>query len=362
MLKSTPPLSETAGFRLATILLTLGLLFAVVSPVEAEAAPACAAESDTPIEVLDASTGSDEFSEFGDAEFEGFGEEDFTEEITTGPVHPPRKGFWCTGTYYVLAALLLTIIAGILVRFQATRKLRYLVLLASLVVLGFYRGGCPCMISGFQDFFFWLMGQSIRWHKLLWFLGLIPLAYLFGKVWCGWVCHLGAFQEFLYKENNLKFLQSRGFQKGLKITQYVATAVLTVQVFVTRTNIFIHYDPFKVGFNLLSPRPLGWVLLFILLLSSLLIYRPFCRGFCPIGLVLGWISRIPGAFRLQKTAFCNACTLCRNKCLSLAIDENCVIDEQECILCGDCLESCRRNGVTTSVPGPAGNEPENTRS
>ena len=137
------------------------------------------------------------------------------------------------------------------------------------------------------------MGQEVRVHSLVWFLGLIPLTYLFGKVWCGWVCHLGAFQEFLYRANNFKFLKGEGAQKTLRILQYTMFATLMIQLMVTKTNIFIHYDPFKVAFNLRSFHTLGWVLLGLLLLTSLFIYRPFCRGVCPVGLVLGWVSKIP---------------------------------------------------------------------
>ena len=43
--------------------------------------------------------------------------------------------------YWALAVLAYTILAGVFVRFNATRKLRGLFLMLGLVILGFYRGG-----------------------------------------------------------------------------------------------------------------------------------------------------------------------------------------------------------------------------
>ena len=98
-----------------------------------------------------------------------------------------------------LIALLATVISGFAFKYWRKKGLRYLFLLSSLVFLGFYSGGCPCMISSFQNFILLLLGEPVQWLSLIWVLALLPITYFFGKVWCGWVCHLGAFQEFLFK-------------------------------------------------------------------------------------------------------------------------------------------------------------------
>jgi hypothetical protein len=65
----------------------------------------------------------------------------------------------------------------VLLRYSWFRRLRPLILLTSLIVLGFFNGGCPCMISSMQNFVLWSFGESVRVHSLFWFLALLPLTY-----------------------------------------------------------------------------------------------------------------------------------------------------------------------------------------
>lgn len=285
---------------------------------------------------------TDDAFENMDDEFESFNDSEVSQVIESENEHP--AGF-PRGLKFGLGALVFTIMAGIMVRFRTMRYFRTIFLLGSLVILGFMNGGCPCSISSFQNLWLWLMGQDVKTHTLIWFLALIPITYIFGKVWCGWVCHLGAFQEFLYRTNKIKFLKSEKTQKILKILLYVMFAALMIQLFVTKTNIFIHYDPFKVAFNLTSYHKLGWILLGILLLTSLFIYRPFCRGVCPVGLVLGWVSKIPGALKLQANDHCTSCRACTRNCLNQSIDTEINFKSQDCIMCGECLDNCKKGAI-----------------
>ena len=140
---------------------------------------------------------------------------------------------------------------------------------------------------------------GVSWVSMLWFLGLLLLTYFFGKVWCGWLCHLGGLQDFLFKVTGWYFLSSQKSQRVLNYIQIGLLATLLVQLLITRSNIYVHYDPFKVAFNLISANTTGYILLVLLLLSSVLIYRPFCRMACPVGLILGWVTLIPGARKLK---------------------------------------------------------------
>ena len=278
----------------------------------------------------------DEFSEFEEyEESEKSEEQQIVSDDTNQNKKHNRFPIWA------LIGLGFTILAGIFVRFKVTRKFRLLFLLLSLIVLGFYSGGCPCPISSFQHLILGALGSEVHWQNLIWFLGLIPLTYLFGCVWCGWVCHLGALQEFIFKSSKLNFLKSETAQKVMKILRYILFVVLIVQLLITQTNLFKPIDPFRVAFNLTSLYTTGWILLAILLLSSLFIYRPFCKSACPIGLILGFIKKIPGASIIGTSEDCNGCSVCINSCNMQAIrkNEKClVLDNQDCIDCGECLD------------------------
>jgi polyferredoxin len=250
--------------------------------------------------------------------------------------------------WWILSALAATIVAGFLVKFRGTRNLRGFFLLVSLVAFGFYAGGCPCPIMSFQHVLFSIIGIKTEWVKMLWFLGLIPVTYIFGKVWCGWICHLGALQEFLFIPGKIKILQTERAQKIMRIIRMVLLVALIIQILITRTNLFKTIDPFKVAFNLQASNTIGWVLLVLLLLSSVVIFRPFCKTVCPIGLILGWISKIPGASILSPQKECVGCKVCDNSCKINAITNDGKIsklDNQECIACGNCASDCKKGSM-----------------
>lgn len=280
----------------------------------------------------------DEFSEF-----ESIDESEFVEEIdkeSTG------KGGGHKGFKVAISSLLATVLAGLFYRYRRLRHTRSLFLLSSLLVLGFYFGGCPCPISSFQNLWLWALGKDVCWRPLIWFLGLIPVTYFFGRVWCGWVCHLGALQEFIHVHERFSFLQGKKATKIMRTIQILLLVTLVIQLLVTRENLFIHIDPFKVAFNLRSFYLTGWILLGLLLISSLYIYRPFCRSVCPVGLILGWVSQIPGAAVLDKNAECTSCRKCASVCRMQAIDRELNFRPSDCIMCGECKDMCKKDGLS----------------
>ncbi len=299
----------------------------------------------------------DEFEEFTPADssdqFQSTDEfQEFSQDTSAKKSEVKEASLWQDPLFIkTLIIFLITALAGILVRYQWGRNLRGIFLIGMIVWLGFISGACPCMISSMSYLILWLLGFDVTWVKFLWFLGLIPLTYLFGRVWCGWVCHLGALQEILHIPTKTKFLKSKTAQRALKILQYASLAALIIQLLITRTYLWQEIDPFKVAFNLYSSTITGYILLGVLIISSLFSYRPFCRGFCPVGLILSWVAKIPGASILTIKSECNGCGSCDKSCKYEAIrkDKNVLIlDNKECIRCGDCMNTCKKEGLLFS--------------
>ena len=281
----------------------------------------------------------DEFSESTEDEFNEFSDEN--EEIT----EPTHKTNW-NRFNWAIGILFATFIAGIFVRHEKTRKLRPLFLLAAVVILGFYRGG-PGIISSFQNTFLFIIGVSWKWTAGVLFVGVVILTYFQGKVFCGWICYLGAIQEFLYI-GKIKVLQSEKAQEVMRIIRYVLLAIILVQLVITQTIEWSKIGPFKVIFNLYSPNITGYVLLVILLVSSLFIHRPFCKMVCPAGLIFGWVTKIPGAAVLGITNSCAGCKTCNTSCNINAItreNNTSKLDNQECIMCGECMNDCKIKSI-----------------
>lgn len=252
--------------------------------------------------------------------------------------------------FFPILSLIMTALAGIFIRFPATRKLRGLFLALSAAVLGFYVGACPCPISSFSYTIIAMTGGNFIWENMLWFLALIPLTYIFHKTWCGWVCHLGALQEFLFiPANKLDFLKTRKAQSVMKYMRYALVVLLIVQLIITHSYLFNKIDPFKTAYNLgFNAGYIEWILLGLLILTSVFMYRPFCKAACPIGLVLGWVSKLPGAAVLDKNEDCVSCTICASGCNQQAIyreNKISILDNKECIACGECMNHCKKCSI-----------------
>ena len=299
--------------------------------------------SDVAEEFVESASDEDELESFDD--FESLDDGEVVELAEVGP----SGGDHHRGFRFALVALLFTVVAGFFVRFKRLRTLRTAFLLGSLIVLGFWNGGCPCPISSFQNLVLWTMNVDVKVHSIVWFVGLVPVTYVFGRVWCGWVCHLGALQEFLHKPSAIGALRSERAQNIMRWLRYGLFAALIVQLVFMKENLFVHIDPFKVAFNLRSFYLTGWILLAILLVSSLYLYRPFCRSACPVGLVLGWVSRLPHASKLGINDDCRTCKLCTTACAPQAIqraNREIRVRYEDCIACGTCMDACRKECIS----------------
>ncbi|GAB4283638.1 MAG: hypothetical protein Kow0068_08520 [Marinilabiliales bacterium] len=318
----------------------------------------------------DSVTTDDEFGEFSD-----FSEDEFSEFSDTCAAHCTQQ---CQQTsaktqaennrfYWILTVLIATFIAGILVRFKQTRNLRAFFLVASLLVIGFYKTACTaCPVVSFQNLILEFTGIigihdiSISWKN--WYLipALIPITYLFGRVYCGWICHLGALQEILYRPN-FKFLQKPKNQLILKIIRYILLTTLLIQLFIMGSIYWCRIDPFINIFGisgflqyLIELQKFDFemyiviALIIILIISSIISFRPFCRTACPVGLILGLVTKIPGASVIGIKAKCIGCKLCDASCDVQAItrqEKYSIIRNSDCIACGNCIDACGQEGL-----------------
>lgn len=289
---------------------------------------------------------NDEFETVSDNEFE---EATFEEVVDAEPlVNKSNKRLLVV----VLSLFWATALAGILVEYPKLRNLRYLFLLASLAVVGFgFGGSCPCMLKSFDNTLLFITGNEVKWASLVLFIGLIPLTYVFGRVWCGWICHFGALQEFIHKNSKWNFWKTPKAQKVLFGVQIGVFAIWVLWLLIAQTSYICKYDPFVKIFNLNINGIVNYIIVGFLIVLSLFVNRPFCRAICPIGFVLGWVARIPYARRLHIKDFCIGCSKCKTRCDKGAIvGEKSIkhrVDANACIFCGECMSECPQQGFTT---------------
>lgn len=188
----------------------------------------------------------------------------------------------------------------------------------SLLYFGFYREGCICPIGSIQNIIlsFFDPVYTISISVLLFFLLPLIFALLFGRVFCAAACPLGAIQDLLA----VKPVSSTPWlNKTLGFIPYIYLS-LAILFAATGTDFLIcRYDPF-VGFFRMEGQFLMIVLGICLLVFGIFYARPYCRIFCPYGVLLGWMSRFSKWHLSITPAECIQCKLCANSCPFDAID------------------------------------------
>lgn len=77
--------------------------------------------------------------------------------------------------------------------------------------------------------------------------------------------------------------------------------------------------------------------------------RAYCNKVCPVGTILGFLSR-HALFRVTiDTDRCNRCGSCGRKCKSECIDtKNHLVDLSRCVTCMDCIGACSQHAISFS--------------
>ncbi|GAI30879.1 unnamed protein product, partial [marine sediment metagenome] len=133
-------------------------------------------------------------------------------------------------------------------------------------------------------------------------LGTVVLALAFRRAFCGWICPLGAMQElFATLGRRLHWRRPTHDNKidgSLRWVKYLLLFVILFFTYRTGELVFSPYDPWAsyahltAGWGEIAEEFLiGTIILVAALLGSMFIDRPFCRYLCPLGALLGVISK-----------------------------------------------------------------------
>lgn len=226
-------------------------------------------------------------------------------------------------------------------------------------------GSCP--IGSFQAVI------TSRTNKFTFYVIAFLLLFgaLFGRLVCGWLCPFGLVQDLLHKIPFSKKLRRLPGDRVLKYLKYVILVGFVIVLPLTVLDIVGQGQPWFckyicpsgtlfAGIPLIASNPplraaLGWLftwkmaILVVLLVLSVVVYRPFCRYLCPLGAIYGLFNPVAlYRFRIDAEK-CTQCGACHHACkLDISVWET--PNSAECIRCGDCRRACPHGAIDTVNP------------
>ncbi len=175
--------------------------------------------------------------------------------------------------------------------------------------------------------------------------GLLIITLLFGRIYCSTLCPLGLYQELLM----LLFRRKNAVQKNKPYKYFLAAIVFGALIGSTSYLVRL-IDPYTLFGSALSGAWLGLAVLGILAVLAWFKGRLFCANICPVGVLLGLISKHAVNKMYIDNDKCVSCGLCSSQCPTGSIDfKNKTINNETCIKCFKCLGTCRRNGINYGV-------------
>ena len=214
---------------------------------------------------------------------------------------------------------------------------------------------------------------------------LVVLTLVLGRVYCSVICPLGVFQDII------SWINSRRKKKKFRFSyspakswlRYGVLAVFLIALIAGIGSLVALLAPYssygRIANNLFAPiyqwgnnllayfaeradsyafyETTVWIKslpTFIIALLTFIIIavlawrngRTYCNTICPVGTVLGFLSRFALFRPAIDSSKCKDCSLCARQCKAACIDfKNHQIDYSRCVACMDCLDACKHDAL-----------------
>lgn len=215
---------------------------------------------------------------------------------------------------------------------------------------------------------------------------LILLTLVFGRVYCSVICPMGVFQDVISwlsgqrkkKKYRFSYSPAKNILRYTVLTLFVIAVIAGIGSFVALLAPYSSYG--RIANNLFAPiyqwgnnvfayfaeraesyafyetsvwmKSLPTFVIAMVTFIAIVVLawrngRTYCNTICPVGTVLGFLSRF-ALFRISiDTEKCNACGLCSRKCKAACIDgKRHTVDYSRCVACMDCLDTCKHGAIS----------------
>lgn len=213
---------------------------------------------------------------------------------------------------------------------------------------------------------------------------LVVLTLVFGRLYCSVICPLGVMQDGFAALGRRSKRNRYRFSPARNVLRYIMLGVMVAALALGVGSIFALIAPYsaygRIASNLLQPvwmwgnnvlaswaeshgsyafysvdvwlksgLSLGIAVVTLVVLAVLAWRngRTYCNTICPVGTILGFLSRYSLLKPVIDTSKCINCGKCARNCKSSCIDaKNHSIDYSRCVVCFDCIGNCSTGAIS----------------
>ena len=220
---------------------------------------------------------------------------------------------------------------------------------------------------------------------------LVILTLIFGRLYCSVICPLGIMQDGFAWIGKKVRKNRYGYSTPKNILRYTLLGVMVIAIAAGISSIVALLAPYSAygriaqsflapvwawGNNLLASWAEAhesyafytvdiWLRASITLVVAIITLvvlavlawrngRTYCNTVCPVGTVLGFLSRFSLLKPVIDTSKCNGCGLCARNCKAACINsKQHTIDYSRCVTCFDCINKCHKGAISYTRRRPA---------
>lgn len=216
-------------------------------------------------------------------------------------------------------------------------------------------------------------------------IALLLFTLVFGRLYCSIICPLGVFQDGVShisgrqkgRKNRFRYSMPKFWLRNGVLALFVLALLAGISAVVSILDPYAAFG--RIASNLVAPvyrggnNLLAWVaehlnsylfystevlvkgwLTFGIALITLVVVgilawrsgRTYCNTICPVGTILGWLSRYSiFGFEIDLSK-CNKCKSCERNCKASCISsEAATIDHSRCVTCFNCVDKCNSSAI-----------------
>ncbi|MDE7148595.1 MAG: 4Fe-4S binding protein [Duncaniella sp.] len=217
--------------------------------------------------------------------------------------------------------------------------------------------------------------------------GLVVLTLILGRVYCSVICPLGVMQDVFARFGRMARKNRYSYSPAKNALRILMLALMAVALIAGIGSVVALLAPYsaygRIVQSLLSPLWMwgdnllaSWaersgsyafysVDIWLKSVGTLAVAattfvilgvlawrngRTYCNTVCPVGTILGVLSKYSLFRPVIDTSKCNGCGLCARNCKSACIDSrNHRIDYSRCVSCMDCIDKCHKGAIAYTL-------------